>query len=507
MNDKDKRQIINNLIWAIIVSSFSYAINFITTPYIIKKLGVESYGFITLANTFTSYIDILAVALNAFAARYIAIEYHNKKYEEANSYYSSVLLANIFFVTLISIPCTLAITQLQNLLNISIEMVRDVKVLFVFVLINYCINIFSTLFSAVAFIKNQTSVTYKNKCISSVTYLIFLLISFYLFSVKVYSIALCTLASTIVFVATNYYYSRKLIPELIFSKEVISIKKVIDVVGSGIWNSLNNIGVVLNNGLDLLVTNKLLDNISLGEVSIAKQLSNIFNAVVALFVNAILPKQLEYYSKGDYNKLSLSIQSSMHISGFFTAIVMSAFCLLGRGFLNLWIPDHDTTIIFMMCIITFAGDIIQSVCRPVYYVFTLTNKLKWVCFFTITTGLWNFILMVVLIKIFNLGIYAITLSTLIAYIGFSWVNPFLAQKFLDLKHYEFIKPFVINTILIAAECLIAFIIGRYIKNNTWFSFLLSSIVVGGIITIINAFIFLKDSERKYVISAINNVIK
>ena len=72
----DSKAILLNIIWAVLAILVKYAINFLTTPYVTNNIGVEAYGFVSLANTFTSYIDLISIALNSFASRYIAIAYH-----------------------------------------------------------------------------------------------------------------------------------------------------------------------------------------------------------------------------------------------------------------------------------------------------------------------------------------------------------------------------------------------------------------------------------------------
>jgi len=502
MNAKDKGQVVQNIIWSFIGTSLSYLVTFFLTPYITDALGVEAYGFITLAHTFTTYIDIVAVALNAFAARYIAIEYHNKRYDVANSYFSSILVANVVLVVLILIPGGLAVNRLERLINIPVNLVSDVKALFIVVLLNYCVNIFGTLYSAIAFIKNKTSITYRNKGLSSLLYLVLILLTLEFLRFKLYSMAICTLISTCLYLLMNIYYARKLIPEIVFSKSVLSVTKVKQVLGSGIWNSFNNIGAVLNNGLDLLVTNKLLDNVAMGEISIAKQISSIFHAVIVLFVNSLHPKLLEYYSKNEKEKIVDTIQVTFRITAFLTATIAGGYCLLGRSFLSMWIGSQNIDVILVIGLITFAGDVIQSNCRPVFYIFTLTDKLKWVCFFNILTGLTNFIIMVSLIKMFSVGKYAIVLSTLIAYILYSWITPFLAEKFLDVKHGEFLKSISINILFTMIECAVLFKIGNSIVLSSWKALFVYGFVFALALMIINGFIYLRRKDRESVMAVI-----
>lgn len=502
MNEKDRREVLSNIIWSLIATMLSHLISFFITPYITRTLGMEAYGFISLSHTFTTYIDILAVALNAFAARYIAIEYHNNRIEEANSFFSSVFAANVAFVVLVSVPCAVTIKYLDHLINIPEKLIGDVKILFTIVWLNYCLKIFGALYSSIAFIRNKTSITYKNKGATSLIYLALIIVSIVFLQFKVYSMAICTFASTIAYLFANIFYAKKLIPDIKFSKKAVSLKKIIKVLGSGIWNSFNNIGAVLNNGLDLLITNKLLDNISMGEISIAKQLSNIFHTVIALFVNSLQPKQLEYYSLGETDKLISNISTSIRISSFFTASIAAAYCLLGQGFLKVWVGGNETYVIYIIGLITFAGDIIQCICRPVYYVFTLIDKLRWVCLFTILTGATNFIFMIVLILVFHVGKYAIVLSTLFAYVLFCWEGPYLAEKFLNIKHGYFLKTIFLNIAICFVECAALSYSSRYIIINSWAQLGLFAIITAVLLILINCVVFLKKNERQILLKAV-----
>ena len=51
----------------------SYAINFLLTPYITDNVGIEAYGFVSIAKTAVSYAEIITVALTTFVVRYISI--------------------------------------------------------------------------------------------------------------------------------------------------------------------------------------------------------------------------------------------------------------------------------------------------------------------------------------------------------------------------------------------------------------------------------------------------
>ena len=70
-------------------------INFYISPIVVSGIGTEAYGFIGLANDFTSYASILTSVFNSVAARFIATAYYNNDYESAYKYFNSLIVANL----------------------------------------------------------------------------------------------------------------------------------------------------------------------------------------------------------------------------------------------------------------------------------------------------------------------------------------------------------------------------------------------------------------------------
>ena len=46
-----KKILNSNIIWSIVAILVNTAINFCVVPYVSENVGVEAYGFVTLANT------------------------------------------------------------------------------------------------------------------------------------------------------------------------------------------------------------------------------------------------------------------------------------------------------------------------------------------------------------------------------------------------------------------------------------------------------------------------
>ena len=104
-------------------------ISFGLSRYVVEKIGADAYGFVSLANDFTGYAEILTVALNSMASRFITVSIHREDYESADKYFTSVIFSNIFLALALTVPFTLIVLFLDRIVNVSNDLLSDVRVL------------------------------------------------------------------------------------------------------------------------------------------------------------------------------------------------------------------------------------------------------------------------------------------------------------------------------------------------------------------------------------------
>ena len=90
-----KQQLIINLSASFVSYGVTLLIGFFLSPFIVRTIGVEANGFVSLANNFVSYASLITLALNSLAGRYITISLVKGDIKEANRYFASVYYANI----------------------------------------------------------------------------------------------------------------------------------------------------------------------------------------------------------------------------------------------------------------------------------------------------------------------------------------------------------------------------------------------------------------------------
>lgn len=100
-------------------------------------------------------------------------------------------------------------------------------------------------------------------------------------------------------------------PELKVERKLFSMDAVKKLVGNGIWNSINSLGVTLNSGLDLLVTNLLLTNLQMGQIAITKTIASIFSSLEAMLCQPFQPLLLKSYSDNNKEQLQNLFQARL----------------------------------------------------------------------------------------------------------------------------------------------------------------------------------------------------
>ena len=78
-------------------------ISIFLSPYIVKSIGVEVSGSITLSNSFITYMTLARTALNLMGSRFLMIAYYNHEYKKFEQYYASLFYADLILGVLFGV--------------------------------------------------------------------------------------------------------------------------------------------------------------------------------------------------------------------------------------------------------------------------------------------------------------------------------------------------------------------------------------------------------------------
>lgn len=257
-----------------------YIISLVLTPFITENVGVEAYGFVTLSKNFATYAGMFTIALNSYAVRYIAISYHRGNIKKSNVYFNSVFWADVLLGIVFLIVFFVFSLKPEYILNVPSSLITSVKILLALTGVNFCITTISTVLGSAAYIKNRLDLSGIFKGISYVVEALILIVLFYQFKAEIWYVAIGSIGSTIVILLSNIFLHKKYVSDLKVRKGDVAASAIRELVINGVWNSINSLGNILNSGLDIVVSNLILNPLAMGQVAVVKTISGIFYALI-----------------------------------------------------------------------------------------------------------------------------------------------------------------------------------------------------------------------------------
>lgn len=494
--EQKSRKVGMAMVFGVISIVLGMGINFTLTPYITNAVGAEAYGFVSLSKIFISYANIFMVALNSYAARYLSIAYINKKEKEFKQYFSTVFLADVLVGGVLFIIGILCVAKLDSFLNISLELVTDVKLLFFFTLLAFFLTTINTVFNASAYVKARLDYANMIKVSAYVIEAIILLLCFSIYDASVWYVGIASVGMAVVTLIFSYIMTKKLLPDAYVKIKAFSINALMRLTKNGLWNSVNSLGNGLNSGLDLLVTNHMLTGTAMGQISIAKTLANVIFQLYDAMSQAFQPIFLRKYAEGNKEALLHDIIKAMSICGLFTNVVLAGFWSVGKDFLDLWISTQDTAFIYKLVIIALLPAISEGCIYPAYYIYTLTLNNKFPCVITILGGIANVAGMYFLLKYTSMGAYAVLFTTAVVMNFINLVtNPLYMSKCLKVSKWYFYPTLFKNIVCCVATTVVLMYVNEFLDFSlTWISLFVKIIILAIIGTVIQLpLVFGKDT--------------
>ncbi|MDI1303791.1 MAG: MATE family efflux transporter [bacterium] len=492
----------------IIAFAVNLAISFLLTPFIVEHIGKEAYGFVGLALNFVAYAQLVTVALNSMAGRYITISIHQNDITSANKYFSSVFYANLVISFVLTIVFSVVIVYLNSLLNIPEKLNSDVKLLFSLLFLNFIISMVTSIFGLAYFAKNRLDLSAVISIISNILKVIVLLICFAFFTPNVWYIGLATVLTTLYMFVANFRLTKKLIPDIKIKKDNIDIEKIIELLKSGMWNTIGRLSVILSSGLDLLIANLFINSAAMGILSLAKIIPTLILSVFAMLAGVYAPNLTSAYALNNYEDIKQQLLSSMRFLGFLSSIPIAVLFAYGDVFFKLWIPGEDYFLIHIISIFTCIELCFALPQEGLWNVFTVTNKVKAasinlfiMSFFTISSVFLAMKIVDTSNRIYYLG----GITSLFSAIRLLTFLPIYGAKCINLKWTTFYPVLFRNFISILLLTMLSLVMKLIINPNSWFLLIVIVLITSSLGFVMNNFLILNKKERKYIFD--NTVLK
>lgn len=499
-----------NVSSSILVLVLNVCISFFLSPYIIKTIGIEANGFVNLANSFIAYADLIVVALNAMAARFITLAYVKGDYTKANLYYNSVFWGNLIIVGALLVPSTVLIVRLELFVDVPDDILLDVKVLFAIIFSIFFVKTAVPNWDCGTAVTNRMDRSSFASMIASVIKCVLLVCMFSVLSPHIWYVGLAVAVSSLFLLGVQGYNTHTLTPELHIKikKPLCSFDALRELVGSGIWSSAAIAGNTLMSGLDLIVCNTYLGATLMGILSVSKSIPNILVSFSETIRGAFGPELTIAYAKGDKANICNCMVRSIKVSSVLVTIPAAGIIVMSDALYRLWIPSQDAKLLQTLTSLAILRYIVCSGIQNLNSVFVTVNKVKINSFALIITGAVSIGFTMLLIVCTDLDLFAVAgVSSIVMIIKDLCFMVPVTTKLLGLKWNTFYPQVGISVLCSGLIIAVGIIVRLFIPVNTWTAFFGACFIIGTIGLAINMMVVLNKEERAYLIGIVKHKLK
>lgn len=491
----EKVQTAINLTAKFISYGTTLLISFFLTPYLVEKLGAEAYSFYPIANNFISYMSVVSVALNSMASRFITVALTRKENKKANVYFVSILYGNLILSAVLLVPMIIIIVFLDKILNIPIDLIVSVKILFILVFISMLVNLLTNVFGVAVFAKNRLYLSSILEIIVGIIRVLLYLVLFLLFKPTIVYVGIVSLGTVVFTVIFQYVFTKKLLPEIVIKYKYFSWDGIKEILSSGIWNSVNQIGVVLLSTVGLMMCNNLYGAYEGGNYSVALTIPTFINGIVSMLSSVFLPMLTIKYAKGNKKEVIEHVYMTQNIIGVIINVFIAIFMAVGINFFKLWMPSIDPYKVQRLSILAISYLLVTSVSWPLSNLNTVMNRVKIPAIVMVVTGLLNIVVILLMYYLTDLGVYSIPLGQMILFILNRAIFVVIyTAKSMGEKWYIFYPAIIHNLIGAGIIYIVSYFLNNIVNPKSWITLGSECAILACAGFIINCLIVFKPSE-------------
>ena len=482
-----------NLVFNVMSMVVSMALSFWITPYLTNSIGSEGYGLIPLTQQFVNYTTVITISITSISGRYFAIARRRENDGEAQEYFSSTLYATIVTILILLIPFVMSSFMIDKIINIPNGFLDDVRKTYVIFIAVFIITFITSAFNDGPFSENKlfytSGISIVNVILKSAVTVSLCL----MFEPRIWFVSVGVFAGAIVSLVLSVIVFRRIIPDI-----KITLKphnRVKDILSSGMWISIGEIGVILFLQIDLFVSNHFVSLKEAGEYAVVLQLPSVIRTFSGTIVSIFVPVVVALYAAGDMEGMKKYVNNAVKYTGIVLSLPIGILCGLGGTLLSLWINPDFAKYQLVLAVLSVHLSINLSV-QAVTSVETAMAKVKIPAFMTLIMGTINFGLACFFAGPMKIGVLGIALAGGIVLTCKNFIfSPIYVAYITKSKWYTYfpgvIKPFC-TTVGVSIFC-------YFVQQNIYIPNLLAFVgvcCVIGIIYLIVVWAFMINRNEK-----------
>lgn len=426
-------------------------LNLWLTPYLIGYLGIAAFGMIPLANSIASYMSILTHALNSPLSRFLAIDLERGDADSANKTFNTALFGLIGIITGLA-PAVVALTLgFPRWFDVPFGWETDASWLFALVVATTFITVFGSSFAVSPFIHSRFVSTNVINFVGVLLRIGVIVVLFTILPARLWYVGAGAVLAAVVTLAGFVWLWRRLTPELhvrVADFDRFRLKSLGDM---GSWIIVNTLGALLLSKVDLLVINAFFGAALTGGYGSVVQFTLLMEHLAEAAGTTIRPIMLIKYAQQDFEGLRRLASQSVKLLGLGLALPAGLLAGFAQPLLIVWLgPEYQYLSILLVIVIIHQG--LNLSVRPLLYVNTAYNKIRWPGIVTLISGVAGLALSIMLAMWGKWGAVGVAVAVAAAWtVKNALYMPIYTAHIMELRWWAFfpaLVPGVLGTLLV-----------------------------------------------------------
>lgn len=464
---------------------------FITTPILLRELGLTTYGVWILLINMVAWARIFDLGFSSAVTRTAAIYVENNNQSEMNALFNSSLLLNLIFssVGVLIVCMPMVFPEILQLPENYLSEARIILIcIAVKVLADFLLMSLNSLFSAVL----KTNILANISTLSEVTKgvaTIYLVLSGYGILGMLFALMITDLLALIV----KVYFLKTTFPNLGFGIRFISRQHIVSIFSFSKYILLANVAMIIRKRVGVNVVSKFVGVAAVAPFNIAQQLVLHCENVITIISQVASPAVSRVLNRQDKSQETRYISMISRLNLFSTVIILIPLIVCVEPFIRIWLGEEFGKIVVMVQLFS-----LTLISKFVYYsansVMIARAKHQKLPVIHITGAVLTLLLSIGLAKIFGvLGVVAgLILAELVTEIIF--FTPVLLRELAEQRVYFLRLLAGVFIIAVGLFSLEVYLVSE-IMITSWLGLFAFSMLVFFINTVIFWSIIFNKTER------------
>jgi O-antigen/teichoic acid export membrane protein len=383
------------------------AVNLAVTPFIIRSIGVESFGLVGVINALIALMAVVTASLTFTVGRNLTFAVEGGDNDRANGELSTAVYGLMGILAALVLPALGAVIFLGRLITIPAGLASPARVLFLLALLSLVPTALSGPLGAGMFARNRLDLMSGISLARTALFAGLLFLFFVKVDASLTSYGVALLSSAAFACVLTWKAHQHLLPSVVISVRHFRRQILAETLSLGTWMTVAQVGALLFLQTDLIVANRFVGATATGQLAAIAVVSLQLRTMGSLLAGLFAPIQTALSARGDRDAFPRYLLRSIRLTTLFMALLVGVFCGSAKEVLSLWLGPQFAPLTPVAIVLT-AYLIPTLGVMPSWNALLADGKMKIPALVTLVMGLANVALAIVLAR--ALGLMGIALS-------------------------------------------------------------------------------------------------